>query len=358
MHALVLIAAGLVGEPGVPPDGYDLELAARRVSLDVCGRSPSAGTTIDDPDALRALLSQCLDSEHWRAKDGVLWNLANPKIRPLQAIKAGADEGAVPLADYEDDYNLYVYAMTDDRDVRTLLLSPAIVQREDGPPTIYRAVERGPLADIVERGADVAQLIPPDRRAGMLTTRWNLASNTMFTAIPRTTAAQAYRAYLGLDLALLQGVVPVEGEPFDYDAKDVEAPACAVCHSTLDPLTYPFAFYHGIGGGLPRATPFTYVADRPERFEATDGPDVGRTPEAGVLLGQPVADLIEWAEVAANSDAFARTITADLWRLLVGTAPEGDPEFEQVWPRLASAHAYRVEGTIADIVFTEAYGGL
>lgn len=35
----------------------------------------------------------------------------------------------------------------------------------------------------------------------MLTTRWFLAKNTMVTPIPRTTAAQAYRAYLGYDIA-------------------------------------------------------------------------------------------------------------------------------------------------------------
>ena len=80
-------------------------------------------------------------------------------------------------------------------------------------------------------------------------------SNTMFTSIPRTTAAQAYRAFLGYDIAKLEGLWPVAGEPADYDNKGVGAPACAGCHATLDPLTYPFSRYEGIGGGGPFSTP-------------------------------------------------------------------------------------------------------
>jgi len=75
----------------------------------------------------------------------------------------------------------------------------------------------------------------------MLTTRWFLAKNTMLTPVPRTTAAQAYRAYLGYDIAKLEGLQPVAGEPVDYDRKRVTAEQCAVCHSTLDPLSYPFS---------------------------------------------------------------------------------------------------------------------
>ena len=68
----------------------------------------------------------------------------------------------------------------------------------------------------------------------------------MFTSIPRTSAAQAYRAYLGYDISKMEGLQAVVDEPVDYDAKGVEAPDCAVCHRTLDPLTYPFSRYDGL----------------------------------------------------------------------------------------------------------------
>jgi hypothetical protein len=55
-------------------------------------------------------------------------------------------------------------------------------------------------------------------------------------------------------------------------------------------------------------------------------------PEAGVLFGQPVANLLEWAQVAANSDAFARATLLDYWKLLFGEAPrpEETAEFDQL----------------------------
>ena len=49
----------------------------------------------------------------------------------------------------------------------------------------------------------------------MLTHRWFLMSNTMFTAIPRTTAAQAYRAYLGVGLPGFQFIQ----DPVSYSTK-------------------------------------------------------------------------------------------------------------------------------------------
>lgn len=342
------------------PSGAEPAHVLRRIHLDFCGRSPTLAerealeAASDVDEALHEALDRCLASEFWLGRDGGLWRIANPKIRPLQAIKSGAGAGDVPLADYEDDYNLYVYTHSGDRDAREVLTAQYIVDRTDGERTTYARADRGPLEDVQARGAGVAQLVAPDRRCGNLTSRWFLASNTMFTALPRTTAAQAYRAYLGLDIAKLQGLYEVEGEPVDYDDKGVDASACAVCHTALDPLTYPFAYYQGIGGGSPASLPYSYSSNRPTRFTATDGPLVAQTPEAGVILGTPVDDLVQWAQVAADSQAFAAQTVRDFWRRLTGR-PE-DAEFDELVTRFRTDHDYRVEAMLHDLVMTEAYG--
>lgn len=349
--------------PAPATDEPDPVVAFRRVTLDACGFSPDVDATEAVADAadpwaeVDRQLETCLASEYWKGRDGVLWRIAHPKIRPLAAIKSGADAGDIPLADYEDDYNLFAYASSGDRDVRDVLLARYLVERDDGPPTTYARVERSPIEDVGARGLAVAQLVDINRRAGLLTTRWNLASNTMFTAVPRTTAAQAYRAHLGYDISKLEGLFPVGGEPLDYDAKDVERDECAICHSTLDPLTYPFAHYNGIGGGNPGAIPYRNEPGRPARFTETDGPEVGDVPESGVLFGTPVADLLDWARVAADSEAFARATVLDYWRVFVGREPSGDElaELDALVTGLQTEHRYRVEGMLHDLVRTRAY---
>lgn len=347
---------------------YDPAYALQKIRLDFCGRSP----TFEEMQAMRAsadpmhslhdTLDSCLDSEFWRGKDGRLWNLANRKIQPLASIKAGDNAGDVPLGDYEDDYNLFVYVMSDERSARDLLSADYLVERDDGPPTTYTRVQRSPLEDVQARSFQQAQLVVPERRVGMLTTRWFLISNTMFTAIPRTTAAQAYRAYLGYDISKLEGLMPVEGEPHDFDAKGVDASECAVCHSTLDPLTYPFTRYEGLGGGDSMGPigglPGSYNSDRLERFTRTDSPTVVDTPESGVVLGVPVADLREWGRVAADSEAFARKITLDFWQMLLREAPRESErnEFDALWQGLMTEHDYQVEAMLHDLIETEAYG--
>jgi hypothetical protein len=361
---------------------YDPAYALRRIGLDFCGQSPTPG----ELEAVRAMsdwetlleqkLSSCLDSAFWQGKDGVLWNLANAKILPESSLKSGDGAADITLADYEDDYNLFVYINTDDRDVRELLTAKYHAVRQ--PDGALVRVDRTPVEDILARESDdnedVAQLVPQDRRAGMLTTRWFLAKNTMFTPVPRTTAAQAYRAYLGYDIAKMEGLRPVDGEPVDYDRKGVTAEQCAVCHSTLDPLSYPFSRYDGIGGGdeeeisdpdmeinldgTVNGTFGNYASARLERFVRQEGPQIVETPEAGLLLGQPVANLVEWAEVAANSEAFARKVVLDYWRLLVGEDPQPDDEaeFGMLVQRLSSEHEFRVERMLRDLIATEAYG--
>jgi len=360
---------------------YDPAYALRRIGLDFCGHSPTRGeleavrAKSDWQMLLEQKLASCLDSAFWQGKNGALWNLANAKILPESSLKSGDDAGDLTIADYEDDYNLFVYINTDDRDVRELLTAKYHVIRQ--PDGALVRVDRTPVEDLLARESDdddIAQLVPQDRRAGMLTTRWFLAKNTMVTPIPRTTAAQAYRAYLGYDIAKMEGLRPVAGEPVDYDRKGVTAEQCAVCHSTLDPLSYPFSRYDGLGGGDEEeiSDPAmeinadgtvniafgNYVSGRMERFVRQEGPQIAETPEAGLLFGQPVANLVEWAEVAANSEPFARKVVLDYWRLLVGEDPQpsDEAEFATLVQRLSSEHEFRVERMLRDLIATEAYG--
>src|SRR6185436_5773529 len=157
----------------------------------------------------------------------------------------GEDQGAIPIADYYDDYNLFVYTQIDDHDARDVLLADYFVMREEqGGVTVYTRVAELPGIP----GQAGLENMSAERRAGLLTTRWNLLYNVMFTALPRTAAAQAYRAFLGFDISKQEGLYPIPDEPIDYDAKCVKAEACAVCHSTLDPLMYPFKNYNGFQG--------------------------------------------------------------------------------------------------------------
>ena len=339
---------------------YDARYVYRKVLLDFCGETATFSQLRDFDQAenprqlIHDTLDQCLDTDHWLGRNGVLYQLAHKKIRPVQSIKSGRDEGGIPLGDYDDDYFLFVYTQLDNRDAREMLTATYYVEVTDGRPPVYTAYTRDPFADVIARGAEVAQLVATNRRAGLLTTRWNLVLNTMFTAIPRTTAAQAYRAYLGLDIARMEGLVDVPGEPVDYDRKGVTEPACARCHATLDPLSYPFTTYAGFNGGIP----FSYSPNRMRSM--SQGPDdpLRNTPEAGVLFGTPVADLLAWAQVAANSEAFARSLTSDYWRYLMGEDPRPleTEEFDRLWRDLMSVHNYGVERLLHALIDTEAYG--
>lgn len=350
------------GANGFDVCNYDPRYVFKKLRLDFCGRSPSraeldAFAEESDPHAaLHDALSACLDSKWWMGKDGVVWNLANDKIRPAASIKSGPNAGDIPLADYEDDYAFWVWTQIDDHDVRDVLVGDYFVeQAEDGS---YAQWDRGPFVDVDVRGFGVAQLVEKTKRAGMITHRWFLMRNTMFTGVPRTTAAQAYRAFLGLDLSRLEGLAPVENEPADYDNKNVKDEECARCHSTLDPLTYPFTRYEGIqGGDGPFRVPFRYNAARMDSFASVDGETVVDTPEAGVIFGQPVANLREWARVAANSDAFAQATVLDYWRILMGEAPrpEEQAEFDVLWQGLKD-DGYSVEKMLHALIDTEAYG--
>lgn len=342
--------------------GYDPVYAFRKINLDVCGRSATRAELTAfsrlakdrkrwEP-AIEATLDRCLTTRYWLGKNGAVWNLANAKIRPAHTVKSGEDPGPVPLGDYDDDYNLFTWANSGDRDVRDELLAQYFVKRVSDDPVKLAVI---PEDELQKRNRGNSQNVPRDKRVGLITTRWMAAVNTMFTAVPRTTAAQAYRAYLGYDIAKMQGLQPVGHEPADYDAKGVTAPQCSVCHSTLDPLTYPFTRYNGIGR-------YNYESNRLAAFTKTDGPRITQAPASGILLGHPVKDLLDWGQVAANSDAFAQKVALDYWKLLIGRDPEthaqDQPEFAKLWKGLKDKDGdnYRVEKMLHRLVLTQAYG--
>jgi hypothetical protein len=341
--------------------GYDPEYAFRKVHLDFCGKSPRR----EDLDAFRKLkgkeaawrqalsqsLDSCLQSKNWLGASGVVWNLANAKIRPAHTVKSGANPGPVPLGDYDDDYNLFVWANSGDRDVRDLLTAQYFVKRVSEAPVKLEVISEQELA---ARDRGTRQPVPPDKRAGMITTRWFSAVHTMFTSIPRTTAAQAYRAYLGYDIAKMQGLQSVPHEPADYDIKGVGQPQCAVCHATLDPMAYAFTRYNGISGG------YSYNENRLDDYVKVDGPKVKDAPKTGTIFGQETPDLVSMARVAANSEAFAKKVVFDYWKLLVGREPtiQDQREYNALWRGLMSPTGtnYRVERMLHELVMTNAYG--
>ncbi len=331
---------------------YDLRYVYKKVLLDFCGASPTFSQVKDfqaraDHANRKAFIAaevdRCTQTEFWRGKNGQLWKVAHPKIRPVGSLKKGEDPGGIPLADYYDDYALFAYTQTDDHDAREILTADFFVRRTTNP-TRYTKVQDLPGSQKVDRA----------HRAGNMTTAWALTYFVMFTALPRNAASQMYRGYLGLDIAKQEGLFSVANEPQDYDAKGVQARECAACHATLDPLTYPFRNYNGISSPMYETQ---YVPNRLELgFNTT--PRITQTPERGVIFGQPVNNLREWATVATDSDAFAISTATDYWKLLVGHPPKPDEntEFVATWKRFRGEHQYRVQKLLQDIVKTEAYG--
>jgi hypothetical protein len=342
------------GNPDFNLCAYDYDYAFKRASLDVCGRSPrwEDYTSFKELGAedkrarIHNLVNECLQGSFWLGSQGVLWRLAHAKIKPLSSLKSGNNPGAIPLGDYEPDYALFSYVMSGDRDVRDLLLANYYVELSSEDPPTYQRVNQL-----------MGQNLEANRRNGMITSRWFLLINTMFTPVPRTTAAQAYRSYLGLDIAKSEGlIVPNEFETLtDYDDKGITEPACAACHTTLDPLSYPFSRFNGIRG--PQTG--SYQALRLRSFGPEEGENLRDLPEQGAILGQTVADLSEWAEVAANSDEFVQKVTKDLWKYFIGHEPKSEverSEFEEHWVALKTIHNYRVEALVHQMIDSLSYG--
>lgn len=326
---------------------YDARYAFKKVRLDFCGASPTweqmeaFDAAADKAAFIDTELDACLASEFWRGKNGQLWELAHKKVRPLGTLKSGEDQGLIALADYYDDYALFTWAQIDDHDARDVLTANFYVTRATNP-TRYTSVNN--------KGG---QAVTMDKRAGNLTTAWNLVYNVMFTALPRNAASQAYRSYLGLDIAKQEGLYPIANEPRDYDAKGVQQDLCKQCHATLDPLSYPWRNYNGL------TQPFAqYQANRIEAHFAGEAPTISQIPEVGYILGQRVTSLQEWGRVAADSDAFAVNTVMDYWKLTMGEAPlpEQNDQFVKLWRDLKTVHGYSIKKMLHALVKTEAYG--
>ena len=336
-----------VGEPNPSLDvgTFDEAFAWRRGLIAYCGRSPTfaereAFTAAPDQRALRhAALEECLESSYWTSEG--LQRLADKRIRPLQAISV---DGVIPLADYSWDYRLFVYALTGDRDARDLLLATYHVGA-DG------LVVTGVIAGDGDQQVG-GQPVPPDLRAGMITSQWFLMVHTMFSELPRTTAAQAYRAYLGQDIARSEGLLPVDGEPKDIDNRGVDdQETCIYCHATLDPLSYAFSHYNGIGGsGGNGAFDALRPSWQPSQVEAVllDVP-LGDTAAAGVT---------EWARIAADSPQFKQNLASMFLVHALGRAPQPD-ELDDLQALAAGFDVvdnYRALALLHRLIDTNAFG--
>ena len=343
--------------PGYKVCKYDYRYVYIKLRLDFCGASPTypevqafmASPEAGKPAMLDSILDTCLRSEFWRGKNGQLWELAHKKIRPVGTLKAQEDQGSIPLADYYEDYALFTWAQIDDHDARDVITADFFVARTTNP-TVYTKICTAPT------GCTAYQAVDQAHRAGTLTTAWTLAYNTMFTAVPRNTAAQAYRSYLNLDIAKQEGLYAVAGEPRDYDAKGVTADLCKQCHATLDPLSYPFRNYNGLSGGS--GVQGRYVTNRLETLFGPSQFPNGYPTEAGYIFGKPVADLKAWGRTAADSDQFLVATVMDYWKLLMGAPPtaEQNAEFTQLWQRLKTPNNYSVHKMLHELIKTEAYG--
>lgn len=332
--------------PGYNVGGYDVLFAYRRVSIVYCGQSPSLKemnaiqNSTDPKSRLHDKLAACLQSAYWR--DVVLDRLADPAVKP---INFGTS--------WEWDYRLFRFIMSGNRDMRELVYADYHVREEEEgvltkvegsiPPhngipcninvpgtcafdEFCRTVggkQNGNCAYTAGR-----QPLAPEHRAGMLTTQWFHFFNTMFSALPRQTAAQAYRSWLDFDIARQEGLMPVSNEPLDVDGKGVDQAECAQCHSTLDPLSYVFASYNGIEAGGASV----YDPSRPIRKGLWEE---GNAPQS-LLLGQPVETLQDWGAVAMASDPFKRKLALLFYQHAIGhdPRPEDLVEFTALWQSL------------------------
>jgi Protein of unknown function (DUF1585) len=365
---------------------YDVAFAYERASLLYCGHSPSYEDMASfrdgsqTPEGLKASMHErierCLLGEYW-LKEGLV-RIADDRIRPIRNL--GQDSEVfitIPLptlltdevrlrsvmGDYRYDYRLWVYALSGNRDARDLLLAQYYV--EENPDGSWRLTEELiPKAD--ELATAGGQMLEKPYRAGMITTMWFLTRNTMFSDLPRTTAAAAYRAYLGADISKMQGLIPVAGEPDDVDDKGVAAPRCAACHSTLDPLAYAFAPYTGLEfevftasfsvllfGQLEGGLFGIYDPERP----AIRMPAWSAAEQQPVLLGKPVQDLRQWAEVAAQSDEFARNLASIFFTHAFAREPEGAElaEFTALWQSVR-ADGYSANRVIHRLIDSSTFG--
>ncbi len=214
------------GSGGSKACSSDPDYVYKKVWFDVCGEPPSYSDFLKfknlkaeaKSEAIDEQLDSCMNSNYWRGKDGVIWEIGHYKIRPVGSVKAGEDPGVLPIVDYYADFNLFVYSQIDDHDARELLLADYTVTRTIAANnrTVYTKIAPQRLLD--------GQVMQPERRVGLLTTFWNLSFYLNYTGIARVLVAQAFNAYLGVSLAQMQGLNPPDPEESsfrDYDSKGV-----------------------------------------------------------------------------------------------------------------------------------------
>ena len=334
---------------------YDPAFAYRRAHVAFCGVPPTYDDMMDFPAGMEAgkeavidATRRCLDSDYW--KNEALHRLADARIRPEHSVSY--DRGnRFSLADYRFDYRLFSHALSEGRDAR-LLLSADYHLDEEGNVVEEPFTRQGV-------GGNLGQPLRQDKRAGMITTTWFLVIHTMFADMPRTSAAQFYRAYLGEDLSLSEGMRPVFGEPVDVDKAGVTERTCAVCHSTLDPATYAFSYYHGIAG----RNSGTFDRGRGERVRGGNG---GGTQSAFLdqltdddpLLKPADHGLSGIGELAANSEGFARTMVFALAEYAMGrkATPEDTLELLPLKERFRNDLNYNANALLEELVLTDAFG--
>jgi hypothetical protein len=345
------------------PMHYSPEFAFRRMSAAFCGVSP----TFDAIDALNAATDQraflhdeldaCLRSTYWRQE--ALVHIADPLIRAVALL----GHCGQAFLDFEPDYNLFIWAMTDGHNASDLLTAQYFVERSETdeltvvdklPPTRTRAG----VACTSILGGLIPQNVDRPYRAGMLTTANFLLNNTQGTYLPRVSAGIAYRSWIGADIAQYQALYSVPSEPRDIDKKGVKDPVCASCHATLDPLAYAYAYYYGAGG--PKGFG-AYGRDRPEVYLGGLGATREIMDDWYNAPPEPLPDdtssLVRLAAEAAKSDLFARHVTRLIFREGVGSEPEprDADEFDDLWRGL-QASEFSIDSLCHRLIDTKAFG--
>lgn len=307
----------------------------------------------EDPAVIGLLhdqLDACLQSRYW---EEVVWEIGIGVVQPK-----GYNSDLYILGNYEWDLRLFAYAVTGDRDAADLMQAKYLVVEEPSGSGVLVAIDE-PRNSTEE----YAQPLEAEHRFGLITTRHSLAMNVMFAPVPRTLASHWYRELLGLDLSLSEGLYPIDElpgvydwpAPRDVDAKGVWQEDCASCHTTLDPLSYPWARYNGID--LENGTTGMYLEDR-----ATDV-----LPETdGAIFGLEITTPEQWVAEAVASDAYSARVVELFWTYLFRRAPFSCEEEELT----ALSSAFRdgtytyttasgprvVEELLHELVLTQAYG--
>jgi hypothetical protein len=364
---------------GSPPQNgnVDDDFLFRRMSAAFCGRSPSfdeieeLGRATEKRTFLHDRLTTCLKGSYWRNE--ALVHVGDPLIRAVSLLGSCGQA----FLDYEPDYNLFVWAMTDGHDARDLLTAQYFVQRSDVDGVTLARVDALPTArtragvqcsSITGKGVSPQNVDKP-YRAGMLTTAQFLLNNTQESYMPRVSAGIAYRNWIGADIAQYQALYSVPGEPRDIDKKNVKGAVCASCHATLDPLTYAYAYYYGAGG--PKGFG-GYAVDRPEVYLGGLGAtrpimdDWYNNPPEAYLFGKPLgqeyklegtSSLVKLATEASKSDLFARHVTRLVYHEVLGEDPEprDADEFAGLWASLRAGN-YSVDALCHRIIDTKAFG--